>query len=42
MLPHTLLVLAALCMNNPRPEIVAKNAKNVRQLETEVGDISGY
>lgn len=39
MLSHTLLVLAAFSMNNPRPEIVAKN---VPQLETEVGDISGY
>ena len=42
MLPHTLLVLAALSMNDPRPEIVAKNVKNSHQLETEVGDISGY
>ncbi len=39
MLPHALLVLAALTANSPRPEIVAKN---VPQLETEVGDISGY
>jgi hypothetical protein len=42
MFPHTFLVLAALCMNNPRPEIVAKNVKNAPQLESEVGDISGY
>ena len=39
MLPHAFLVLAALTANSPRPEIVAKN---VPQLETEVGDISGY
>ena len=39
MVPHTLLVLAALSINSPRPETVAKN---VPQLETEVGDISGY
>lgn len=39
MLSHALVAMAALTINSPRPEIVAKN---VPQLETEVGDISGY
>jgi hypothetical protein len=39
MLPHALLILAGLSINSPRPEVVAKN---VPQLETEIGDISGY
>jgi hypothetical protein len=39
MLPHTLLVAAALGMFNPRPEVLAKAAPS---LDPEVGDISGY
>lgn len=39
MLSHTLLVLTALSINSPRPEVVSKK---VPYLETEVGDISGF
>ena len=42
MFSPTFLVLAALSINSPRPEVVAKAVKNVPALEAEIGDISGY
>src|SRR5438034_5544479 len=39
MFPHTLLFVAAVSMFNPGRELLAKNT---RQLDPEVGDISGY